>query len=192
MMTRIGYCTASLVGLLLAGCAMGRTASQVTVVDENGKSLNAVIVVPLYSVSSGISIGPDGKRLAGEETNTLLIRSASVFDSGEDLFEKEELSKGVLIPIPPFMFMGTGRSVRSRLFLKRQFVPQAWFVHDNHPRPPVLKNSTGNECEEAIDLLLQPKPDQPALKRLFGVEWLSGDVVVDLDAGARALLQAEK
>ena len=170
---------------------MGHSARHVTAVNESGESLNALIVLPLYSISSGINLGPDGKRLT-DHGEILLIRSASVFDSGGNLFEKEEQSRGVLITIPPFVFMGTGRGVRSRLLLKKQYVPQAWFQHDNHPRPLVLKTSTGNECEQAIDLLLQPQPDQQALKKLFQVEWLEGDVLVDLDAEARALLQAER
>jgi hypothetical protein len=56
----------------------------------------------------------------------------------------------------------------------------------------VLTTSTAHECEKAINLLLQSKPDQEALKKLFNVEWLKDDVLVDLNAEARALLQAER
>lgn len=176
--------------LLAQGCAMDGV-KRVTVVDEHLTPVTGVVVIPLYSVSAGIGVGADGK---GPHTDRqTVIESAFLFDSGEDLVKQQSHSRGVIIPIPPVVFIGKSRYVGSWLFLKKHHAPRAVQRSDVYAgKPIVLTTSTGTEYRAAVDLLTQSQPDQRALKRLFGVESASEDVTVILNGKAKRLLEAQE
>ena len=175
--------------LLAPGCAMDGVR-RVTVVDQNSTPLTGVVVLPLFTVSAGIGVGAEGK---GPRTaSRTVVEQAFLFDSGEDLIKQQAHIRGAIIPIPPFIFIGKSRYVGSWLFLKKQHAPRALQRSDIYAdKPIVLATSNETPCRAAIDLLMQAQPDQLALKRLFGVEWIKEDVAVQLTDKARALLKTE-
>ena len=176
--------------LLTQGCAMDGVR-RVTFINEHSTPVNGVLVVPLYSISVGIGVGPDGQGLFS--TARLLVEKPFVCESGDDLMRQKIQTRGCCVFPLPLIFIGKMRPVDSWLFVKKHYAPRAIRGdYINGDAPISLTYSTGNESEVAIDILLLPKPDQQALKKLFDVKGMKEDVQVNLDDAARALLKAQK
>jgi len=179
--------------LLTQGCAM-TGVRRVTILDSQGGSLNGILVVPLYANSGGVGFGAEGD--GPHSVAQLLVNKPFMFNSGEDLMSKLIQIRGVIIPFPfpPWCcFVGKSHVVESWLLMKEHYVIKALHQNDIYLDSPIVMTlSTGNECERVIGLLLQPNVDQQTLKKLFNVEWLKGDVQVNLDTQARALLDSQR
>lgn len=178
--------------LLAQGCAM-EGVRHVTILDDHSAPLNGILVVPLYGSSAGVGVGAEG---AGPHSATkLLVERPFMFNSGEDLMAKQIQTRGVVIPfpLPPWcFFIGRSHTVASWLCLKKEYGARALDRSDIFGESPiVMTNVDQNEVREAVDILLRPNADQKALKQLFKVEWMNGDIQLSLDAADRDLLNAQ-
>lgn len=173
---------------LQSGCAMDG-ARYLVVVDENGNQLNGILIVPLYSKSFGIGVGPDGKGFFTK--SQLIVTKPFVFNSGEDLMSKKISTKGV--NLPPFIFVGSSNYVDNWLFIKKGFTPKLVQSSDIYGEAPiVLTKSSGNDSAKLIDMLLASKHDQNVLKKQFGVEWGKDEITVVFDETDIVLLKAHR
>lgn len=171
---------------LLTGCTFDGVRN-VTVVDNNGEQIKDILVIPLYSKSFGLFVGPDGKKLLA--TNKRAITKPFLFNSGDDLMSKKEATKGLMLPL--IIFAGKINAVDRWLFLKRNFTPLVLSDDNIYGRSPaVMINGSNSENRVLIDMLLAPNRDQNALKRMLGLEGMKEDIKVDFDENDLTLLGA--
>ncbi len=174
-----------LMAMTLAGCGM-EGVRHVVLVDQNKNPLNEVIVFPLYNGSFGMGIGPEGKGFwfpFGASTKPFS------FNSGEDLMSKQRQGRGIIIPIPPFIFIGTSQGVNRWLFIKKGYSPLAVTrIMVYGPSPLVMETSNNDDNRKAIDLLLSQEPNQAKLKSMFKANGVKGNIHVEIDSPSRATL----
>jgi hypothetical protein len=170
---------------LQSGCSMDGVRHLI-VVDENGQQLKGILIIPLYSRSFGIGVGPDGKGYHTKQQ--LMITKPFVFDSGDDLMSKKISTKGVILP--PFVFIGRSNYVDNWLFVKKEFSPKLVQSVDIYGEAPiVMVKSSGTDNTKLIDVLLAPKHDQSIMRKQFGVEEIRHEITVVFDEKDFALLE---
>ena len=174
--------------MLQLGCAVDGVR-YLSVVDKNGNQLRDMLIIPLYSKSFGIGIGPDGKGFHTKDQ--LILTRPFVFNSGDDLMSKKISTQGIMLP--PFIFAGISNDVGHWLFVKKGFTPKLLAENDIYGETPIVMiKSNGDENDKLIDLLLTSKHDQNTLKKLFGVEWIKDEITVVFDKKGVALLKSYK
>lgn len=175
-----------LLACMLAGCAMDGHP-QLTVIDPATNQISGILVVPLYYVSGGVSVGPDGKGL--HSASKPVVMKPFAFDSGDDLMAKKVRTKGVIVPPLPF-YAGNTRMVYRWLFLKQGFTP---LVVDQGgvwtDKPLVMKTSVVDQVTPCIDVLLATEPEQQACKVILDARHITETMSVLLDTNDTALLR---
>lgn len=160
---------------------------QITVVNSATNVLSGILVVPLYYVSGGVGVGPDGEGL--RSASKPVVMKPFLFDSGEDLMTKQVPSKGVIVP-PLAIYAGTSRMVYRWLLLKKGYSP---LVIDQRGvwagGPIIMTISALDQVSPCIETLLAAKPDQDAIKSMMEARSMTGTVSVLLDTNDRPLLQ---
>lgn len=150
---------------------------QVTVIDENSKAIQDIVVLPLYKSSYGIGIGPDG---CGPWLSSKVFTKPFRFSSGEDLMSKQIQGRGIIIP--PVIFIGISKYVSRWIFIRKGYTPitvDESIIYGD--APIVMIRSNNEENKEYINLLLSKNPDQDELKKIFKAGDLEGDIKLDLD-----------
>lgn len=160
-----------------------------TVIDGNGIKLNNIIVVPLYSKSFVIGIGPDGKGFHSKQK--LIVSKPFKFNSGDDLMANNIKTKGIYLP--PLIFIGNSNYVDNWLFVKKGYYPKLARSSDIYSETPIIMIRTiTNDNDKLFDMLLESKYDQNVLKKQFGIEKGNYDIVVVLDEKDIALLKSNR
>jgi len=173
--------------VVLTGCSM-EGVHHVSVVDEDRKELNDIVVLPLYHASCGIGIGADGH---GPWSSPKVFTKPFRFSSGEDLLSKQAQGRGIIIP--PCIFIGTSKYVDNWLLIKKGYAPLVatpQMVYGGSPI--VMLHATNEDSRKCIDLLLSTDPDQDALKQMFHAEDSEGSIQVEIGSTGAALLKANR
>lgn len=175
-----------LLASMLAGCAMDGHR-QLTVIDPATNQISGILVVPLYYVSGGVGVGPDGKGL--HSASKPVVMKPFTFNSGDDLMAKKVPTKGVIVPPLPF-YAGSTRMVYRWLFLKQGHSP---LVVDQGgvwaDKPLVMTTSVVDQVTPCIDVLLATAPEQQALTVILDARHVTETVSVLLDTNDTALLR---
>jgi hypothetical protein len=164
------------------------------IVDQNGKDLSAVLIVPLYSSSYGIDLGPDGKGFHSSES--LLIIRPFLFNSGEDIMSKKMPSQGIIFA--PFgdksgLFAGIFRSKNIFRFalIKKGYTPEVIKGENIYGISSIVMTMADKKQNtDIINTLLETPTNQDALRRIFGAGEIKGKIDVSLDKQDIAFLKA--
>lgn len=166
------------------GCVMDGV-KHLTVIDENKNQLKRILIVPLYSKSFGIGVGPEGKGLHSKAQ--LIVTKPFIFNSGDDLMNQKISTKGISLL---FVFIGSSNYVDNWLFMKKGYIPKLVQRADIYGESPIiLTKAINDENSKLIDVLLSPTVDQHFIKKLFGVEWRKDEIAVIFDENDIGLLK---
>ena len=159
-----------------------------TVLDNDSKTIEDIVVLPLYQSSYGIGFGPDGKGLG---SSPKVFTKPFCFSSGEDIARRQMQGRGIIIP--PFIFIGTSKYVRRWLFIKKDYTPVTVDASQIYGDSPIVMIRFNNEENiKFIELLLSKSPDQNELKKIFKDGDVESDIKLDLDIKDVSLLKSIK
>jgi hypothetical protein len=164
------------------------------IVDKKNIELRDILIIPLYSKSLGIGIGPFG--MGPRTSASFVIKKPFTFNSGEDIMSKKVPSKGIIVA--PFgkksgLFGGVFKNndiVRYAL-IKKGFAPALIKQDDIYGNSPIIMTSSDNkENAQIIKKLIAPQNDQDALKKIFVAYEIEEKINVSFDEQEVALLKS--
>jgi hypothetical protein len=183
----------SLVAVLVAtvaACSMGGRR-EVVVADNTGTPMNGVLVIPLYISSFDTNVGIEGKPLAKSSGSEAIVTKLFLFNSGEDIIAKQVPSRGVIVPIPPFAYVGSNNTVYRYLMVKSGYAPVVLTNHDVASRrwKPMI-HTAAIHIPGIVQLFLTEPSDQEAIKNLMNATDLQDPIQVRLSPEDAALLKS--
>jgi hypothetical protein len=155
------------------------------VVDKNNVEIQDVIVVPLYSMSVGIGIGPFG--MGPRSSASYIVTKPFTLNSGEDIMSKKIPSMGIIVA--PFgknsgLFGGffSSRNIIRYFFIKKGYAPELIRRNNIYGTSSIVMTRADNRKNaEIMNTLIASPIDQGALRSLFIAGEIDGEIDVSLD-----------
>jgi hypothetical protein len=164
------------------------------VVDKNNVEIQDVIVIPLYSKSVGIGIGPFG--MGPRSSASFIVTKPFMLNSGEDIMSRKIPSMGIIVA--PFgkssgLFGGffSNRNIVRYFFIKKGYAPELIKGDNIYGISSIVMTMADNKKNaEMMKTLIASPIDQGALRSLFIAGEIDGKIDVSFDEQDIALLKS--